>query len=71
MNEIRINIEKEKDPETLEIAKKIVISPNYYNLTISDRLELLDMLIEWSTKELENVKEISKRKISTKTRLIL
>lgn len=71
MDEIRIKIKTDEDPETLKITKKIIIDSNYYNLTIDDRLEFLNMLIEWSTKELENSKEISKRKISTKTRVIL
>jgi hypothetical protein len=68
MFELKIKIDSEQDLETLKITKKIVINPNYHDLTVNDRLELLNMIVEWSTTELKKTIEINNKKISTKTR---
>ena len=65
---MEFKIKTEEDPETFKKTKKLQVS-GYEGLTIYDRIDFLNMLNEWSTKELELSKEISKKKISTKRRL--
>ena len=45
------------------VSKKLSVSTNYYNLDMTDRTDLLNLMIEWSTKELTNITNIKNRNI--------
>lgn len=68
MNEIKFKIKIEQDPETFRRTKSLIIN-DYQDMNVYDRIDFLNLLIEWSSKELDLMKEVSKRKISTKRRL--